>query len=196
MKRAKLGKLEVEELVALCLRGDERAISRLYERYCQGDGLIHWLVHNPRWGFGEDANDLVQEVFLALLNSLSSFRFEVALDNYAYAVVLRFCISELRKNRASKRRGNYQDFSPPAQRVSRENPPDILLEKRERAGILYQALQQLPQESQQLIRMRWYEELSPKEVSQRMGIPVKRVYAKERTALRRLRKLLPSPQTF
>lgn len=196
MKRAKFGKLEVEELVALCLSGDERAISRLYERYCQGDGLIHWLVHNPRWGFGEDADDLVQEAFLALLNSLSSFRFKVALDNYAYTVALRLCISELRKRRASKRRRNYQDFFPTCSEGSREDPPDILLEKRERTQTVYQALQQLPQESQELIRMRWYEGLSPKEISQRMGIPVKRVYAKERTALRRLRKLLPSPQTF
>jgi len=182
--------------VALCLRGDERAISCLYERYCQGDGLICWLVHNPRWGFGEDADDLVQEAFLSLLKSLPGFLSEVPLDNYVYIVVLRFCISELRKRRASKRGRNHQDFFPITYGVSGEDPPDLLLEKRERTQILYRALQQLPQESQQLIRMRWYEGLSPKEVSQRMGIPVKGVYAKERTALLRLRKLLPSPQVF
>ena len=104
----------------------------------------------------EDAEDLVQEVFLEVFNSISKFKGKSALSTWIYRITTNKCLEFIRKQKTKKRTGFLkplfsQDFSIDKTNYFTEfNHPGFLSETKELNKNLFKAINKLP-ESQTLI---------------------------------------------
>ena len=91
------GSLNDRELVRRCLRKDEDAWRMLIEKY-------HRRVYNLCYQFfgrAGRAQDMTQEVFLKLYNSLGRFKFDMEFSTWIMAVARNLCIDAYRKEKKS-----------------------------------------------------------------------------------------------
>jgi RNA polymerase sigma-70 factor (ECF subfamily) len=79
-------------LAARCRAGDRDACEELYRRHAPRVlGLARRMV-----GPSEDAEDAVQDVFLAVFRKLDSFRGESSLGTWLYRLAMNVCLDRLR----------------------------------------------------------------------------------------------------
>jgi RNA polymerase sigma factor (sigma-70 family) len=134
------------DLVARCNKGEEVAWAALYERYRD---RVYRITHWRRWRLPpEEADEVMQEVFLALVSSLRSFDFRSSLETYISHVATNKCISALRKRLAARAGG--QTGHRPLEEIEGflgddGDPPDRQLLDREQQEILQQGLRRLGQ---------------------------------------------------
>lgn len=98
---------------------------------------------------GEDAEDVTQEVFLAVYSSLGSFKGESKLSTWIYGVTVNKSREFIRSKTRQKRQTNKIELDDLDRNlgfeVSHYNHPGIELEKKELANIFFSALDQLPE---------------------------------------------------
>jgi RNA polymerase sigma-70 factor (ECF subfamily) len=86
-----------DELVELIKLGDHEAFSRLYDRYFQ---RIYNFVAR-RLNNSADAEETVQEVFINVFSSLTTFRGEASFSAWIFGVTRRTISSRFKKKRLS-----------------------------------------------------------------------------------------------
>lgn len=160
-------------LVERCLAGSRAAWDEFYDRFLL---LIRKVVQNHvRWGEHE-REDMVQNAFLALFTALNTYDHRYSLSKFVWVVSERVCVDEFRKRKARKRDAetisvSHHDISEPAVPVlvSNSDPPEDLLADREQSHLLEQAFRSLGDRCKELLRLRYLEELSFKEIARLMG---------------------------
>ncbi len=99
----------------------------------------------------EDAEDLVQEVFLEVYNSISKFKGNSKLSTWIYKITTNKCLEFIRKKNTKKRTGFLkplfgEDFSIDKTNYFTEfNHPGFLLENKELNETLFKAINSLPE---------------------------------------------------
>jgi RNA polymerase sigma-70 factor (ECF subfamily) len=84
-----------ETLVAQALAGDEGAFTSLYGRW---SGPVRRFAR-ARLDDPDDADDVVQDVFIAVLRSLPTFRRESRFSTWLFGIAFRCCSNRLRRRR-------------------------------------------------------------------------------------------------
>jgi len=95
------------ELAARCRAGDADAFEELYRQHARRlFSLVMRMV-----GSAEDAEDLVQEVFLQAHRKLAGFRGESTLGTWLYRLTMNHCLDHLRGRQAkmSRATGSFDD---------------------------------------------------------------------------------------
>lgn len=169
-----------QELVALIKQGDVRAFDHFYN--------LHWTkVYGhayKRLQNMEQAKDITQEVFVNLWER----RNDVHIEN----VPGYFFISV--RNNVFKLQRKEQLFTPVndilEEVYASPNQADALLLEHEFFKSLGSLIDTLPPAQQQIFRMRYQEDLSTKEISERLQISVKTVQNQLGRALAQLRTLM------
>lgn len=141
-------------LVTRCRSGDEAASRILYERY---SGKIYQLIfryfNNP-----DDAADLVQETFIRVFKSISSFRGDAKLGTWIYRIATNICYDELRRRKlpeVSLDAGmESEDGKMEWQLADQSAGPYELAEKNERMTRLQECIAKLPEEQRTAIVLR------------------------------------------
>ena len=88
------------ELAARCRAGDADAFEELYRQHARRlFSLVMRMV-----GSAEDAEDLVQEVFLQAHRKLAGFRGESTLGTWLYRLTMNHCLDHLRGRQAKMSR--------------------------------------------------------------------------------------------
>lgn len=82
-----------QTLVAACREGDSDAQRELYERHCQ---QVYRLMF--RMVGAEDADDLTQQVFVRVLQTIGQFRGQSALSTWLYRLATNEALQFLRRN--------------------------------------------------------------------------------------------------
>lgn len=194
--------LSEEQLVERCLGGDASAWEELYKRhYRRVKTVIGWR----RWGFSlNEVEDGVQEVFLELVRSLPRFRGEASLSTFLTRLARNRCISHLRKKTALKRGkeelgyimedGKGEDGTPRALAVEEGAGPEELFVASEDARDLVESLERLGTECQQIIRLRYYRQLSYNEICALLELPLGTVCSRLKRCLTKLRQQLDKKQ--
>lgn len=165
------GAADERDLVARCNRGEEAAWASLYQNYRE---RVYRITHWRRWRFpAEEADEVMQEVFLALVSSLRSFDFRASLETYISHVATNKCISALRKRVAARAGGQIGHL--PLEEVEGflgddRDPPDQRLLQREQQEILQQGLRRLGQACRSILRFRFVEALSYQEIAKLLDI--------------------------
>ena len=88
------------ELAARCRAGDADAFEELYRQHARR--LFSLVVRMV--GSAEDAEDLVQEVFLQAHRKLAGFRGESTLGTWLYRLTMNHCLDHLRGRQAKMSR--------------------------------------------------------------------------------------------
>jgi RNA polymerase sigma-70 factor (ECF subfamily) len=85
------------ELIARCRAGDLSAFEELYRQHATRlYNLAYRMVGNP-----DDADDLLQDIFLTAYRKLDTFRGASALGTWLYRLAMNVCLDRLR-SKASK----------------------------------------------------------------------------------------------
>lgn len=98
----------------------------------------------------EDAEDIAQDVFVEVFNSIHKFKGNSKLSTWIYRITTNKCLEFIRKKNTKKRFGFLQSISGknvPLDKTNyftEMNHPGIILENKEKSATLFQAINQLP----------------------------------------------------
>lgn len=154
-------------------------------------------VFNTCYGFVhnvEDAEDLTQEVFIQLYESLSSFRGEAQISTWLYRIAINKSLDHLRAMKRQKRWSTLKkvfvaDLPEDIPDHLEENPQTILEEK-QRIRVLEEAMGRLPENQRIVFTLSKYEKMSHQEISEIMEISISATEALMHRAKLNLRKIL------
>lgn len=146
------------ELVEAFKNGDVSGFNELVRRYQE---KLYW---NARRIIGrhEDADDVVQDVFVKVYEGLKDFRGESNFYTWLYRITINISLNALRKKR-------FKDFIPYdhiMEEIFRDDSKIVdPLEQQEYETILERAIKQLPAKQKVVFNMRYYDELPYEEIA-------------------------------
>lgn len=155
------------------INGDESAYKELFDDYKS-------RVYNTAAGFltdESDAEDVTQEVFIQIFNSIKHFKERSKLSTWIYRITITKCLDHLRKKKTKKRFAfvtgifdkegkNKEDAF-----VNFEHP-GVESEKLELSKILFREIDKLPDNQRIAFVLNKVEHLSYKEISEVMDTSV------------------------
>jgi RNA polymerase sigma-70 factor (ECF subfamily) len=162
-----------QELVQGITGRDQHAFRILVEKYQQhvirtGYSLVHNL---------QDAEDIAQEVFIEIMDSIHSFRRQATLSSWIYRITVNKSLNHM------KRRNRKMWFGSPVQvirpagsdqkkagEITESKGADTALEEKEIRSALHLAIGRLPVNQRIAFTLHRYEELSYKEIAEIMNI--------------------------
>ncbi len=166
--------MQEKTLVQKLKQADEHAFRYLVEQYQD-------KVFNTCVGFVRnltDAEDLTQEVFVKVYQTIASFREEAGIGTFVYRIAVNECLAFLRKQKRQKRLGTWlawlkgDDTEAMAHQVPDFVHPGVILENQERAALLLAKMQELPERQRIAFTLHKLEGLSYQEIAAIMQISV------------------------
>lgn len=160
--------MDERQLLARARQGDRDAFRQVVERH-QGDlfYLALGMVRNR-----EDAQDVVQDVFIKAYRSLSRFRGDSGLGTWLYRVTLNTCRDHQRKGRFMKLSQSLGLVAEPESRWVEERPdadPERLTASGRLREDLARALGRLSPAERETFVLRQFNQLSIRETAQVTG---------------------------
>ena len=153
-----------EERMLAVARGDLDAFSELVLSHQRSAWNVAFrFLHDST-----EAEDVVQDAFLKILDAAPRYRPMASFRTYLYQIVSRLCI-----DRAEKKHPEYSDNLPDA--PDPHPPPSEQLFAREREEQVQRALGALPPNQRIAVILKHFEDLSYAEIAQTMGTSVKAV---------------------
>ena len=175
-------------LVARCLKGDQGAYAEFIERY--QDRLYNTVFR--LLGHAEDAQDVVQEVFLSAFQGLRQYKGEAQVFTWLYRIAVNAAISQRRRRRAAVSISS-QPFGVNAVEPSdpsRDSLPGTALERSEDEQVLQEALNRLSDDHRSVLVLKEIEELKYEEIAEILEIPIGTVRSRLHRARLELRHAL------
>jgi len=157
-------------------------LDELYDRY--GEKLYHYLT--VKLASAEDAEDILQEVFLRLARY--SIRWKLIKNEEPYV----FRVARNEANRFLKRKHQNQINPENAPALARVIHDSLVIDCPDRSDkeSLSLALARLPEEQREVIVLKFFEELTLKEIAAVCGLSLNTVASRYRYGLSKLKSLL------
>ena len=178
------------ELVLLLQQGDESAFKKLVDEWQD-------MVYNTALGIvqhADDADDITQEVFIQVYQSVSSFKGDSKFSTWLYRITLSKALDHEKKKKRKKRFGFVQSLFGAHEEEQVHSVefdhPGVQLEKKERANELLQALRQIPEKQRIAFTLNKLEGQSYQEVAEIMNTTLYAVESLMGRAKLNLRKVL------
>jgi len=161
-----------QQLVSAANRGDRQAMTALYQRY--RDWVYAFALH--LCGNAEDAQDVLQDVFLYLFDKFPGFELGCRMKTFLYPVVRNLSLSAIRK------RGRLV----PLDAAAGQAQPDAQQDAAARLEFA-ELVADLPEVEREIVILRFSDGMSLQEISDQLGIPLGTVKSRLHRALGRLR---------
>jgi len=182
--------LDEQILIEKLKQGDEAAFKQIVETWQN-------MVYNTALGIlqnAEDAEDVAQEVFVQVYESVKNFKAESKFSTWLYRITLSKALDHLRRKKRKKRFAYIQSLFGSNNETIIEKPdfnhPGIKLDNKERAAILFTAINELPENQKIAFTLHKLEGLSYQEISDVMRTSVSSVESLMHRAKNNLRKRL------
>ncbi|WP_452223367.1 RNA polymerase sigma factor [Lacinutrix chionoecetis] len=120
----------------------------------------------------EDAEDITQEVFVEVFNSIHKFKGNSKLSTWIYRITTNKCLEFIRKRNAKKRFAFLQSLSgndynlDKASYFTEINHPGLVLEQKETSDTLFLAINKLPEAQRLVFTLNKIDDKSYKEISE------------------------------
>lgn len=172
-------------------KGEQSAYQELLSLYAD-------KVYNTALGLmqnSEDAEDIAQEVFTEVFQSIEKFRGQSRLSTWIYRIAITKSLEEIRARERGKRKGillslfGKEELAP----VSANEPfyhPGVTLENKEMSAILFTAIRRLPLNQRTAFTLNKLENLNYNELAEVMNVSVSSVESLLFRAKQNLRKIL------
>ncbi|CAN5123644.1 RNA polymerase sigma factor [soil metagenome] len=179
------------ELLAGLLKKDEASFKHLVDSQKN-------RVYNTSLGIiqnSQEAEDITQEVFIQVLESIGDFKGESKLSTWIYRITITKSLEFIRKRKRIKRFGFiirlFQNGpGEPEVDVPDFVHPGVILENQERAAILFKAIDSLPENQKIAFTLHKVEDLSYAEISKVMNVSLASVESLIHRAKHNLQKKL------
>lgn len=178
------------ELIQALQNGSESAFKSLVELYQN-------RVYNTVLSITQnrlEAEDICQEVFMEVYSSVGNFRGEAKVSTWVYRIASNKSLEFLRKNKAQKRFAYVRSLFGKNDEIevqpSHFEHPGVQLENKERAVVLFRAIEKLPDNQRIAYSLHHLEGLSYQEITEVMNLSKSSVESLLFRAKQNLRKLL------
>lgn len=117
----------------------------------------------------EDAEDLVQDVFIKVFENIQQFKGDASLGTWMYRIAVTQSLDFIRKKKRKKRAGTVLSWLGVGEKESLDvvefNHPGVIAENREQPAILFKAIEQLPENQKSAFVLQKVEGLSIQEIA-------------------------------
>jgi RNA polymerase sigma factor (sigma-70 family) len=156
-----------EDLIRSLINGDETAYRSMMELYAN-------MVYNTSLSIlqnANDAEDITQEVFIEVFQSIHKFEKKSSLKTWIYKITVRKSLDEVKKIKSQKRGSLFtRVFKSKEDRSMPDIPhfyhPGVQLEQKEDASILFMAIEKLPDNQKAAFTLHKVEQLSHQEIAE------------------------------
>lgn len=167
--------------------GSETAFRQFVETYQSKVFTLAFRLIGNR----DEADDIAQEVFMEVYQTIGQFRGEAKLSTWLYRITTSQSLTHLRKRRAKKRFAFITSLFGESNEVLHDPPdnahPEQQLEHSEENTLLLLALERLPDTQKAAFTLHYMEGLSYKEVADALQTSVSAVESLLHRAKRQLR---------
>lgn len=176
------------EIYAGIKSGDTTVFSKVVEKWQD-------MVYNTAISIvqnEEDAEDITQDVFIRLYQNIDGFREEAQLSTWIYRITLNHAFDLEKRKKRQKHGGLIKKifFVREEEEPVNFNHPGVLLDNKEKAAVLFQAIKELPKNQRVAFTLHKIEGLSYKEVADIMDISLYAVESLMGRAKNKLKKIL------
>jgi RNA polymerase sigma-70 factor (ECF subfamily) len=140
----------------------------------------------------QDAEDITQEVFVQLHKSVETFREEALLSTWLYRVTINKALDHEKRKKAQKRGGLLRSFFYKPGDSLDFNHPGVQVENKEKAAVLFRAINELPASQRIAFILHKMEGRSYQEISEILETSYMAVESLLARAKRNLQKILRS----
>lgn len=163
-----------------CIRsiasGSEEALAQLYQMY--GDRVYNTIISYTK--NAEDAEEVLQDVFITIFNTASRFHFNSSVSTWIYRIAVNKSLDFLRKRNSQKRKGFFTSlYKKETGEVKFEssdfNHPGVKMENMEDARLIFQAIDTLNENQKTAFILTQIEGLPQKKVGEIMNLTNKSV---------------------
>lgn len=164
------------QLIEDCRKGNRKAQFALYKNYCKAMYNLAYRILNSR----EDAEDILQEVFVECFRSIDTFRFESTFGAWLKRILVNRCINQMRKKKIDIA---YYDNLPP---VADEQEEEVAYD----AQKIFNGIEKLPDGYRVILTLYLLEGYDHSEISQILGITESTSKSQYSRAKEKLRNIL------
>ncbi|MFK7926340.1 MAG: RNA polymerase sigma factor [Bacteroidia bacterium] len=156
-----------KQIIQEIVKGNKNAFEMLYNS-------VSAKVYNTALSYTKDVGDaeeITQDVFVKLHKGAASFKGDSSLETWIYRITVNTSLNYLKKkNRFALFKSTY----PNTQTID-FNHPGVLLERKEKAAMLFKVMDSLPDRQKTAFILSYIECLSRKEVAEIMETSLKAV---------------------
>lgn len=181
----------LEQKIQQCQMGSADAFAWMLEEY--GPRLYGYFFRTT--GSSGVADDLVQELFVRLLEKIGEYRHEGRFEHWLFRIAANLTRDYFRRQKKtpvffSVLEKNNKDSSWPEGLAGNEKETESPLERQEQMDQLQDALKQLSDLDREIILARHYSQLSFDQLAQQFQMPIGTVLSKVHRGLKILRRIL------
>jgi RNA polymerase sigma factor (sigma-70 family) len=168
-----------QDLISLCLKGQELGYSMLYERYSKSvfNSICRLLNYEL-----EEAKDVLQEVFVSVFSNIKLLNEVSSVEAWLKRIAINRSISHLRKKQKHQLISLEQIQVEEVERATEEDISWHHFQLQE----LETAIQRLPEESRMIVQLFVFEDLRHEEIGKILGLNHSSVRVKYHRAKLRL----------
>ena len=177
------------ELIERLKQGDDSAFKAIVEQWQD-------MVYNTILGIVQnetEAEDLAQDVFIKVFEKISTFKGDSKFSTWLYRIATTTALDHLRSKKRKKRSGFLQAItgaSDEKEQIPDFHHPGVSLDNKERAAVLFKAIEALPDNQKAAYTLHKLEGLSYRDVSEVLNTTVSAVESLMSRANQNLRKQL------
>ena len=154
-----------EHIINLCHEGEfELAFNQIIETYSE---RLYWHVRRFVCSH-EDTDDLLQDIFIKIWNSLPSFRGDSQIYTWLYRIATNETLNYLRKIR----RENAVSFDVVGEMLATRIDEDPSFNGNALQRELHKAIQRLPEKQRLVFNMRYFDEMKYEDIAEITGTSV------------------------
>jgi RNA polymerase sigma factor (sigma-70 family) len=160
----------------------------LYKLKQADEPAFRWLVENYRNRIfncvlnilhdAEEAEDATQETFIQIFESINAFKEEASLFTWIYRIAVNKALGKIKRKKTRQRLHVIMPWWMPEEKKTGDGNfqhPGIVLENKEKAGVLFKAMEALPEKQKIAFTLIKVQSMNYKEACEIMQLRVKAV---------------------
>jgi RNA polymerase sigma-70 factor (ECF subfamily) len=168
-----------EELIKDCLKGDQDAFKKIFEKYWHD----LYIIAYRRLPLEEEIKDILQEVFISLWRNIHKISVEDNLGGYLYTALRNKIFNYYEKNQVRMKATLSQSFNP----VQCEADVYSVINSKELREIIKSAVSEMPAKMRQIYLLSKEEQLTNQEIAALLALAPQTIKNQIHQALSRVR---------